>query len=89
MAHDDLVCWGPNYHPEKAPNHDDVRKAAEILTAHLDTEWISEGCEEDHAFGCPSCQAALLKRSINGLLGWLDDGTFEEVGLGPTDDILA
>lgn len=48
-----------------------VLKAIEVVIAHLDQEWISEGCETDHAFGCGSCQAVFLKKQLEGLAGCL------------------
>lgn len=70
---DNLVCNGPNYHPSKAPPHDEVRNAVETIKAHLSAEWISEGCKADHYFGCASCQAVFLQRELDGLVSWLED----------------
>lgn len=69
----DLACYGSNWHPDKAPSHDSVRAAVEIIREHMEAEWISEGCKADHAFGCASCQAVLLMRELDGLISWLDD----------------
>lgn len=51
---------------------EELHKAIEVVKAHLDQEWISQGCEENHAFGCASCQAVLLKKQLDGLSGWED-----------------
>lgn len=52
-----------------------VQWAIQAVKDHLDKEWIAEGCETDHAFGCASCQATLLKRQLDGLASWLDGKT--------------
>jgi len=67
------VCQGPNYHPEKGPAYSAVKEAGEVIRAHLHSEWISEGCAADHAFGCPSCQAVFLERELEGLVSWLGE----------------
>lgn len=67
------ACYGNNYHPGKGPDHNAVREAVEVIRKHLYSEWISEGCKADHAFGCASCQAVLLEKELDGILSWLED----------------
>ena len=66
------MCFGSNWKPDQSPPHDHVRLAVNTIRAHLYSEWISDGCKADHAFGCASCQAVLLERELDGLVSWLD-----------------
>lgn len=51
----------------------EVKSAIEVIKQHLDDEWISDGCIEDAAFGCTSCQAVRLKADLDALGSWLED----------------
>lgn len=55
------------------PDTQQVRAAIETIKAHLEAEWISEGCKTDAAFGCTSCQAVRLSSDLDSLGVWLDD----------------
>jgi len=69
----DLQCFGSNYKPQESPPHDEVRRAVETIKAHLNAEWISDGCKADHSFGCASCQAVMLERELDGIVAWLEE----------------
>lgn len=53
------------------PTEAQVLAAIEVIKAHLDADWIS-CCEKDHAFGCASCQAVMLKKTLDGLASWFE-----------------
>lgn len=42
----------------------DIRQAIEAVQAHLESQWIDEGCDGD-TLGCASCQAIVIKRQLN------------------------
>lgn len=63
------------------PTHTEVYAAIEVIKAHLDKDWISEGCSiQSHVLGCASCQAVQLKRQLAGLAEFLkeDDAALQE-----------
>ena len=45
----------------------------EAVKNYLDREWISKGCETEHAFGCASCQAVFLKKQLDSLIDRSED----------------
>ena len=48
-----------------------VRKAVDLVVAHLEDEYITEGCsQKEHAIGCISCEAVHMKRMLIGVRNW-------------------
>lgn len=62
------------------PTPQQVIDAVEVIKDHLKSQWISEGCEKDQAFGCASCQAVRLSNELDSLANWLkEDGAVPAV----------
>lgn len=58
------------------PTNTEILAAINTIKAHLDADWISEGCGiEYHVMGCASCQAVHLKRELDGLASFLDENS--------------
>lgn len=50
----------------------EVQAAIDVIKAHLKEYWISEGCKNNAAFGCVSCQATRLSADLDELASFLE-----------------
>ena len=48
-----------------------ILSAINVVKAHLDKGWISEGCYEHQTFGCASCRAVALRKELTLLEDYL------------------